>query len=216
MKGGLASGSNATVDAGQIRIRGDTASLIPATAPTIPSGLDERVSDAAYASEQSWSFDAPATLYMESKYLPQRPAGAFTQFASSQFPSPPPPRPPAPAQAQQQTPPASTVTQTSPLQQIDFHSPSDSGTNDSWPPLISTDQVGWRIALGASTTTSPPPPSIQSVAGMGNKQPLPGSGSPFGIGSGFPSDQINIPQLQQTSGRNDSVMLDIDWVSWAS
>lgn len=222
MKDGLDARRPSSVDIGGSKTQGESTDCVPPPDTTTSSGINAMASDKKHTTDQSWSFDTPATLYLESKYLPRRPSGAFTQYVSSQFqssssssrPLPPPPQQqqPPPAQ-QQQTPPRSDVNQTSPGQQIDLNSPSDSGTNESWPPLITTDQVSWRTALGAATTTSPPHSAMQSFAGAAAKQPLPGSGSPFGIGSGFPGDQINIPQLQQTSGRGDSIMLDIDWVS---
>ena len=160
--------------------------------------------DMKYSGEQSWSFDSAATMYAEPKYLPQNNVGAFAQqFRASLS---------APQQAPQSPRVAGTdVLQTPPTQHIDFHSPSDSGTNESWPPLISTDQVSWRTVLGPAPQASPP---IQGMQPAQSRQTSSSVGSPFGINSGFPSDQINIPQLQNNN-RNDSVMLDIDWVSVA-
>lgn len=169
--------------------------------------------DVRYSTDQSWSFDSPATMYVQAKYFPQNNSGSFGNFASSQFHSPPAQQQsPLMSPPQQQRAAGSDTNQTSPAQAIDFHSPSDSGTNESWPPLITTDQVSWRTVLGAGAQPSPPAPAMRSVQG---RQSSSGGGSPFGINSGFPSDQINIPQLQNNS-RNDSVMLDIDWVSLSS
>ncbi|OAG37470.1 hypothetical protein AYO21_08324 [Fonsecaea monophora] len=173
-----------------------------------------------FSGDQSWSFDTPATMYVDSKYLPPADASHLSQFVSSQISAPPSARQKSPLISQsrgqpqpQQTPPRTDATQPSPGQQIDFNSPSDSGTNDSWPPLITTDQVSWRTVLGPGPQTSPPPQAIQSLPGVVPRQGSSGGGSPFGINSGFPSDQINIPQFQN-GNRNDSVMLDIDWAEW--
>ncbi len=189
--------------------QGLNADLDPAAVPLQPSA---EVNDVKYSTDQSWSFDTPATMYIEAKYLPQGHPAHFGDTASSQFPSPPaqPPAQSSPLMSPPQHRAMSSATnQASPAQQIDFHSPSDSGTNESWPPLITTDQVSWRTVLGPVPQTSQPVPAMRTVP---SKQPSSGGGSPFGINSGFPSDQINIPQLQN-NGRNDSVMLDIDWVS---
>jgi hypothetical protein len=171
--------------------------------PSVPSLTNAAADDVKYSSDQSWSFDSPAPMY--ARYLPQShtAGGAFAQLTQSQFR--------ASLSAQQPSSPQSRsdVIQGSPNQQIDFHSPSDSGTNESWPPLITTDQVSWRTVLGPPPQASPPVPAMQQIQ---SKQTSSSGGSPFGINSGFPSDQINIPQLQNNS-RNDSVMLDIDWVS---
>ncbi|OAP65221.1 hypothetical protein AYL99_01193 [Fonsecaea erecta] len=174
-----------------------------------------------FSADQPWSFDTPTTMYVSAKYLPPAEAGHLTQFTSPQFP-PHSARQQSPLLSQsqsrsqqlpQQTPPRTDANQTSPGQQIDFNSPSDSGTNDSWPPLITTDQVSWRTVLGPNPHTSPPPAAVHSLPGVVPRQPSSGGGSPFGINSGFPSDQINIPQFQNNN-RNDSVMLDIDWAEW--
>ncbi|EXJ64160.1 hypothetical protein A1O7_00496 [Cladophialophora yegresii CBS 114405] len=178
---------------------------------TISSQADPGAGDARYSSDQPWSFDTPATMYQEINYLPKGNTGPFGRLVNSQFQiSPPAPQPAALQSPPQPKAPSTETNQTSPGQQIDFHSPSDSGTNESWPPLITTDQISWRMVLGPGSHPSPPVPAMQSVQ---SRQSSSGGGSPFGIKSGFPSDQINIPQLQNNS-RSDSVMLDIDWHEW--
>ena len=160
--------------------------------------------DANYPVDQSWSFDAPASMFAEPKYLPN--SNALSNQPNSQFQSSAVPQ----QSPSQQGAAGTNGAQSSPLQQIDFHSPSDSGTNESWPPLITTDQISWRTVLGSGPQATQPVPAMHSV--MQNKQSSSGSGSPFGLNSGFPSDQINIPQLQNTN-RSESTMMDIDWVS---
>lgn len=165
--------------------------------------------DVRYSTDQTWSFDTPATMYVAAQYLPKGDGSAYARMTNTQFS--------ASASAQQsppqQTPPRPDINNVSPAQQIDFHSPSDSGTNESWPPLISTDQIGWRTVLGSGPQVTPPVPAMRSLPGFGSRQSSSGSGSPFGLNSGFPSDQINIPQLQNSSRGGDSSMIDIDWVS---
>ncbi|KIW24454.1 uncharacterized protein PV07_10166 [Cladophialophora immunda] len=205
-------------DKGQV----DTSNSLHPSAVTSTPLQNVGGGDPRFSADQSWSFDTPATMYVDAKYLPPADIGHLTQFVSSQFSPPASARQQSPLLSQsqsksqpqpQQTPPRTDANQASPGQQIDFNSPSDSGTNDSWPPLITTDQVSWRTVLGPGPQTSPPPQAIQSLPGVVPRQPSSGGGSPFGINSGFPSDQINIPQFQN-SNRNDSVMLDIDWAEW--
>ncbi|KIX06042.1 uncharacterized protein Z518_04016 [Rhinocladiella mackenziei CBS 650.93] len=177
----------------------------------ISSRVNEGASQPSYALDQSWSFDMPATLYVERKYMPGGDSFAYTQLGppqQSQSQSQPPSQP-------QQTPPRTDVNQASPGQPTDLHSPSDSGTNESWPPLITPDQVSWHTALSAGTDSSPPAPvaAVKPIPGVPHR-PVSGGSSPFGIGSGFPSDQVNIPQLPNANARGDSVMLDIDWAEW--
>jgi hypothetical protein len=195
--------------AGKAKDQSDISRVEPTTTS---SQSDAGASDVRYSTDQSWSFDTPATMYVDAKYLPQGNAGPFGHLANSRVQASPPAPQPSPLQSPAQQRTSSTDTnQTSPAQQIDFHSPSDSGTNESWPPLITTDQVSWRMVLGPAPHPSPPVPAMRSIQ---SRQSSSGGGSPFGLNSGFPSDQINIPQLQNNS-RSDSVMLDIDWVSAA-
>jgi hypothetical protein len=181
-----------------------------AATSTVTAQSEAVAGDAKYSSDPSWSFDSPATMYLASSYrAPIRPVTSEANSLSQAAPAAP-----YPAAVHSSPPPrapSSDAAHPSPgNQQIDFHSPSDSGTAESWPPLISADQIGWRTVLGPLPQNSPPGPAMRSV--QATQRPSSGGGSPFGINSGFPSDQINIPQLQNNT-RNDSVMLDIDWVS---
>ncbi|KIW73442.1 hypothetical protein PV04_01563 [Phialophora macrospora] len=206
MKDGLTSRRKVPEAAGKAK---DQPEMSHVESTTTSQQADAGAGDVQYSTDQSWSFDAPATMYLDSKYLPQ--GNTFGHLPYSRVPTSPPAPQPSPQQSPAQQRTSSTDTnQTSPAQQIDFHSPSDSGTNESWPPLITTDQISWRMALGPAPHPSPPVPAMRSVQ---SRQSSSGGGSPFGLNSGFPSDQINIPQLQN-NGRSDSVMLDIDWNEW--
>ena len=168
--------------------------------------INSDAADLRFSSDQPWSFDTAATMYAEAKYL--LPMSPSVETANSQVQ-------PAPLGKQSPShspPPWPEVVHASPHQHIDFQSPSDSGTNDSWPPLISADQVGWRTVLSPAPQASQPVSATRTVAGAANKQPAYGAGSSIDINLGFPSDQINIPQLPNHV-RSDSVMMDIDWVS---
>ncbi|EXJ95462.1 hypothetical protein A1O1_00584 [Capronia coronata CBS 617.96] len=149
---------------------------------------DQKPANVGDAAEQSWSFDTPATFYV-SQRRPGLDAGAS--------------EPILPQRSQQQQP------QTSSAHQFDFNSPSDSGTNESWPPLIMNDQTSWRTVLDPSKASSAPSsgPRTKTTTSM------PAGGSPYGFGSGFPSDEVNVPQFPPPNPRGDSIMLDIDWVS---
>jgi hypothetical protein len=167
----------------------------------------------ASARNDSWSFDAPMSMYSSSRLAAlangsAQPNAPVTQYTTS---------PPTQQSAGLVPGKERSTAQLDPLQpspgmgQIDFHSPSESGTNESWPPLIMTDQVSWRTALNMVPRHSSPTQAARRVPVASGKS-SPNPGSPMGIiNSGFPSDQINIPQLQN-HGRSDSVM-DIDWVS---
>ncbi|KAJ9607207.1 hypothetical protein H2200_008279 [Cladophialophora chaetospira] len=207
MKGGIDERRKASEAASKSTERAANSGSEPAAGPTTAS---TGASDVRYSTDQSWSFDSPATLYIGAKYLPQSNAGPYGNLTTAQFQSPPTQQQSPLMSPPQQRAASGDTNQNSPAQPIDFHTPSDSGTNESWPPLISTDQVSWRTVLGPGPQASPPAPAMRTIQG---RQSSSGGGSPFGINSGFPSDQINIPQLQGIA-RNDSVMLDIDWNEW--
>lgn len=185
---------------------GDAFRLVQLPPMTTGSGAE-----APYASDQSWSFDTPATMLVQRKYLPADP-GEFPGLTSSAYRGDQLPPQPQPV-TQQQSPGRAEVNQTSPGQQIDFNSPSDSGTNESWPPLIGTDQLSWRTVLDQAKTTSPPVPSAVAAHGIAPKQALPQGGGMYGFAPAFSNENLNIPQIQNAGSRGDSVMLDIDWVS---
>ncbi|KAK5052484.1 hypothetical protein LTR84_002348 [Exophiala bonariae] len=178
----------------------------------------------AYASDHSWSFDSPATLYLSSRYLQSKETESWNQasqpvrsspFLSGQSIHQTQPSPTLHNQQQQQTSPRSE-NQSSPGQQADFHSPSDSGTNESWPPLISSDQLQWRTALGQGTTSGTGPGAInatQALPGVPHQRQGSDNGQSF-FNSGFPSDQVNIPQFPASVPRGDSLMMDINWAEW--
>ncbi|KAL2441145.1 hypothetical protein ABEF95_012812 [Exophiala dermatitidis] len=167
--------------------------------------------------DQGWSFDTPATLYF-SDYGPQALINA-KQTLSLQQNQQQPPQSQLQAQAPQPMPgqqlgQRQQQSQASPSQQFDFNSPSDSGTNESWPPLISADQTSWRTVLDSGSASAVPPPPLQAPQGLKASQAVPSDGNPYSFGSGFPNDQVNIPQVPLTLPRGDSVMLDIDWAEW--
>lgn len=167
----------------------------------------------AYASDQSWSFDAPATLYLSTQYLPAKEAPGWNRFSPQSRTSPlPPAQTIQQPQQQQQTSPRSE-SQSSPGQQVDFHSPSDSGTNESWPPLISADQLQWRTVLGQGVTTGQATTATQALPGIPHQRQSSSDGGHSFINSGFPSDQVNIPQFPPSNAKGDSLMMDINWVS---
>ncbi|KAK5270680.1 hypothetical protein LTR99_005124 [Exophiala xenobiotica] len=170
--------------------------------------------DATHASESSWGFDSPATLYVKN----YEPSGATHRRESgttaAKITNPHPPRQQFQQQPQQQSP-YTEPNQTSPGQQIDFNSPSDSGTNESWPPLITPDQVGWRTVLGPGNNSLPPIVTMHSLPPVTTTAiPQEAGGNPYGIGSGFPNDQVNIPQFPASVSRGDSIMSDINWAEW--
>ena len=179
--------------------------------------------DGAYAPDHSWSFDTPATLYLPTRYVQTKETESWNQapqqartspFLSGQSTQQIQPSPTLHNQQQQQTSPRSE-NQSSPSQPADFHSPSDSGTNESWPPLISADQLQWRTALGQDTTSGIASGTItatQALPGLPNQRQGSDNSQSF-INSGFPSDQVNIPQFPASMPRGDSVMMDINWVS---
>lgn len=198
-----------------------------------PASLEQNMPvNATFATDSSWSFDAPSTLYprkVDQRSTPGMEGGNLSQSASPQPPShqalrqqstPQQQQQPQYQQQQQQQQPQQPVwpdaTQASPGQQNEFNSPSDSGTNESWPPLISADQVSWRTVLGP-TDRSPPMVTMHSMPGMTTTGiPVPKSdNNPYGLNSGFPNDQVNIPQFPSSIPRGDSVMLDINWVSYS-
>ncbi|KAK5255948.1 hypothetical protein LTR40_010769, partial [Exophiala xenobiotica] len=170
--------------------------------------------DATHASESSWGFDSPATLYVKN----YEPSGATHRRESgttaAKITNPHPPRQQFQQQPQQQSP-YTEPNQTSSGQQIDFNSPSDSGTNESWPPLITPDQVGWRTVLGPGNNSLPPIVTMHSLPPVTTTAiPQEAGGNPYGIGSGFPNDQVNIPQFPASVSRGDSIMSDINWAEW--
>ncbi|EXJ89516.1 hypothetical protein A1O3_02583 [Capronia epimyces CBS 606.96] len=175
-----------------------TPELVPPTRAS-PQTMEERANTAQQAG-QSWTFDTPTNFYVSRHGLRQD--GGTSKAPLPQWQS----------QQQQQRYDAAQAT---PEKQFDFNSPSDSGTNESWPPLITTDQPGWRTVLRAgNTSSSSPPPGPQTVQGVKNNHVLPGGNSPYGIESGFQNDHVNIPQFPPSNPRGDSVMLDIDWAEW--
>lgn len=194
-----------------------------AEASTSALGPQLGLGNETFAGENSWSFDTPATLYLSSKYLPSKEQQRLNQ--SSQQPRRSPyvtgegiqPIQPSPtlqnqSQPQQHTSPRSE-NRSSPGQQGEFHSPSDSGTNESWPPLISADQLQWRTALGQGTTAGNAITVTPALPGLPHQRQASDSSQSF-INSGFPSDQVNTPQFPVSMPRGDSLMMDINWVSW--
>ena len=167
----------------------------------------------AYASDQSWSFDAPATLYTSSPYIATTETSGWTRVLPNSRASPlPPGQTTQQPQTQTQASPRSE-NRSSPGQQGDFHSPSDSSTNDSWPPLISGDQIQWRTSIGHGVPVVHPTATAQAIPGIQHQRHSSDS-SPSFINSGFPSDQVNIPQFPPPNSRGgDSLMMDINWVS---
>lgn len=170
-------------------------------------------SNEAYTSDQSWSFDAPATLYMPSPYIASTETSGWTRVLPNSRASPlPPGQTTQQTQSQTQTSPRSE-SRSSPGQQGDFHSPSDSSTNDSWPPLISGDQLQWRTALGQGVPVGQTATTTQALPGISHQRQSSDSGPSY-INSGFPNDQVNIPQFPPPNSRGgDSLMMDINWVS---
>ncbi|KIW15961.1 hypothetical protein PV08_06011 [Exophiala spinifera] len=192
-----------------------------------PTSNLELPPDIKYSTDTTWSFDSPATLYMRklnsapvrgqqsdiaTKSVSPQPA---QQVPTQQQKASPQPQQQQQQQQQQHRPSWSEPYQTSPGQQGDFNSPSDSGTNESWPPLIAPDQLGWRTVLNTSSAPSMPVVSMPSIPAIGTTSiPNDAGDNPYGIGSGFPNDQVNIPQFQPSNPRGDSVMLDINWAEW--
>ncbi|KIW21879.1 uncharacterized protein PV07_12709, partial [Cladophialophora immunda] len=194
------------MDKGQI----DTSSSLNPSATTSTPLPNAGRGDLTFSADQPWICDV--------KYLPLSNAGHPTQFVSSQFLAPASARQQSQLLSQsqsksqlqpQQTPPWIDANQASRGQHIDFNNPSDSGTNDSWPPLITTDGVNRRTILEPDPQTPPPLQAIQPFLEVVPWQLPNGGGSPFGINSGFSSDQINILQFQHSSW-NDIAILDID------
>ncbi|KIV80531.1 hypothetical protein PV11_08024 [Exophiala sideris] len=165
-------------------------------------------------SSNSWSFDKPSTFYVTQPGTQGLAGSGFAQSTSPPMSQPPSLHRRSTSQQQpQQQPYWPDSTQASPGQQNEFNSPSDSGTNESWPPLINADQVGWRTVLA---DTSSPVVTMHSMHGMTTTglPPVPQSGNPYGLNSGFPNDQVNIPQFPASVPRGDSVMMDINWAEW--
>ncbi|KAI1607890.1 hypothetical protein EDD37DRAFT_10436 [Exophiala viscosa] len=184
--------------------------------PMPPASLKQEMpASTAFGADNSWSFDKPSTFYV-TQAATQAPGGSgFSQSTSPPMSQHQSFKRPSTSQQQHQQPFWPDSTQASPGLQNDFNSPSDSGTNESWPPLISADQVGWQTVLGPADTR-PPVVTMHSMHGMTTTglPPMPESGNPYGLNSGFPNDQVNIPQYPASLPRGDSVMMDINWAEW--
>lgn len=173
---------------------------------------------AAYMRDQNWSFENPATLYVTSPYDSRSDQGGWTSGTSQNQSSTntQPSRPVQPPQQgpQQFSPRSDSQSNASPGHLGEFHSPSDSGTNESWPPLITSDQTQWRTVLNNAGSGIPLPAPTHGLAPMSSPpQPASGTIGNIFINSGFQSDQVNIPQYPASIPRGDSMMVDINWVS---
>ena len=176
--------------------------------------VNEGLGSQTLSGDQDWSFDTPATLYQNAAYLPGKSLPVWSRYATQSQTSPQSQQPQSQSLPQPQQPQGSprSDNQSSPGLAGDFHSPSDSSTNESWPPLISGDQLQWRTVVGQGSTGSPGALVGQGLSGITPQRPSPGSSNPF-LNSGFPNDQVNIPQFPPSDSRGDSIMMDINWVS---
>lgn len=187
----------------------------------LPTPNQGTLGDIQQSTDTSWGFDTPATLYVKQfkpaeMHRQQSDITGKSMSPQSGQQMPPPQQQQSSPQLQQQQHRSSWSEphQASPGQQVDFNSPSDSGTNESWPPLIAPDQMGWRTVLNTTNAPSRPVISMQPLPAIGTtSMPEEADDNPYGIGSGFPNDQVNIPQFHPSAPRGDSVMLDINWVS---
>lgn len=156
---------------------------------------NQPIHNAVPPASQNWGFDSPTTLFIAGAW-PKEDRSASPRTSSVSQP-----------QKQQRKSDASVF---SPNSQLDFQSPSDSGSADSWPPLISTEQAGWRLAPALKNNASPPnlsygfptdhmPPLVDPM-----QQQIPVSmPSAMNMRGGTLSNMVN---------PSDQLMLDIDWV----
>jgi hypothetical protein len=136
----------------------------------------------------SWSFDTPATLLFHKGY---------SKNEVHQIPG---------FQPRQQADPGNI-----PNYQGVVSSPSDAGTNDSWPPFISNQQQSWNLMIPAES-------NFQVSSSQGQAMPtIPGVA---GICLAVPDMPLSAPFRAQVSAGNsnfenggDPMALDIDWVT---
>ena len=161
----------------------------PASAPaTGPQSIDEVTQPRPDA---SWTFDSPSTLLFAKNYpdMGQLPGvGQNKQRGSFD------------------TSPYQQAASIGGVSQFDYTSPShqseSSGSNEPWPPFISSAQTAWRPA---HASTSPPQPNSQ-VPNMTYSQP-----AVSGLQQMYPAD-TPAPQMPFNSPSDDAMMPDIDWV----
>ncbi|RVX72422.1 hypothetical protein B0A52_03610 [Exophiala mesophila] len=183
------------------------------------STLQGEVPPAASMREQNWSFENPATLYVTSLYDGRSEQSGWNSSTShgpgsGQTQSARPIQPPQQG-PQHISPRSDSQSHPSPGHLGEFHSPSDSSTNESWPPLITSDQMQWRTVLnntGSGIQLSAPTHGLAPMSSP--PQPAPGSIGNMFMNSGFQSDQVNIPQYPVSVNRGDSMMADINWTEW--
>ena len=149
-----------------------------------PSSIDEVTS--AKTTPQQWTFDSPNTMLFNTK-----------GYASI---------PSLPGIGQKQKKEYDTSAfQFSKVPAFDFSSPSgSSGASEQWPPPISNDQGPWRPAHTSS-------PSLQSEYSTGQDPNFVNPTNTLAQPSLFPGG--GMPQILQTTPGDESMMLDIDWVS---
>jgi len=136
----------------------------------------------------SWSFDTPATLLFHKGY---------SKNEVHQMPG---------FQPRQQADPGNV-----PNYQGVVSSPSDAGTNDSWPPFISNQQQSWNLMIPAESNFQVSPSQGQTMS------TIPGAA---GIGLAVPDIPLSAHFRAQVSAGNsnldnggDPMTLDIDWVT---
>jgi len=167
--------------------------------------------------EQSWGFDTPVSYYynplrlkeeQQQQQQQQQQKQQQQQQQEQQQQQQQQRQLQQQQQQQQQQQTHRTETQGSPGTQLEFSSPSDSGTNESWPPLISNEQVSWQSIVSAPSRTSVPaaPPLQEAKAGQARTLENIYSANPSFL------TEVNIPQFPPSMGQSDSTMLDIDWV----
>jgi hypothetical protein len=134
----------------------------------------------------SWNFDSPATFF-------SRPVKSHANTQRASFDT-------TPYHA------AAAATGFSPS-----HQSESSGSNEHWPPYISSEQGPWRAANAASSTSPP----TNNLTVLQAALPLQQPGVPLQMASMqrmYPAD-TPAATMPNTTPSDDSLMLDIDWVS---
>ena len=138
-----------------------------------PTSFNTPISQPDQSPNANWTFESPSTMLFKAGYTdPAKLPGVYHK---------------------QQTHYDTSQLQPANISAFDFGSPSaSSGTNESWPPLISNDQVAWRPA-----------------------QMMPGTNDSFAVAQNNMSTQgLNARMMMSNLSprSDDSPMLDIDWV----
>ena len=157
---------------------------VPDAMEVSPSSLDEVAS--SKTTPQQWTFDSPSTMLFNDKgYASITSLPGIGQKQKAEYDT--------------------TAFQFSKIPAFDFSSPSgSSGASESWPPPISNDQGPWRPAHTSS-------PSLQSEYSTSHDPNFVNPTNTLAQPSLYPGGAM--PQILQTTPGDESMMLDIDWVS---